>query len=206
MGVEQVLAVVGVVAYSSGAVWFFLHCVRPAFLWHRARWTSHLLFGGLSVVPAAVVVFASDSRPSLLAAGACLTALAGAFSFPRAAVRLSGGVGRQPRGIDIVAGWLSPAAERLDVGDIEGAQAQVDEARKYATPETLPYVDLWHALVQDEAGRRRGERISRVVRLDAIGREYRRLVLGDDGRRPLVEMALVVGVAVIVLGSLVAGG
>ena len=205
MGVEQVLATIGVVAYASGTVWFFLHCVRPAFLWHRARLTAHLVFGALSLAPAAVVVLVPDLRASQFAGGGALLVLTLAWIFPLTAVRMTGGPARESRGIDVVVGWLSPAAQRLDVGDLEGAQAQVDEARKYATPETLPYVDLWHALVREEAGRRRGEQVSRAVRLDAIAREYRRLVLGDDSRRPVVETIVIVGIAAIVLGSILGG-
>ncbi|HYI66033.1 MAG TPA: hypothetical protein VEW95_03835 [Candidatus Limnocylindrales bacterium] len=98
---------------------------------------------------------------------------------------------------------MSPAAEHLDVGDLEAAQAQVDAARRHARPETVAYVDLWASLVSEEERRRSGERISRLERLKAIQDEYARLVLGRDRIPPAWEAAIVVVVAAAALVSVV---
>ena len=205
MGAEQFLSAAGTAAITGGAVWFYLHCIRPAFRWHRARWTSHVLLGIVSLLPAAAVVVVPDSRPLQLVGALSFTALALAWMFPRPTVRATGGQATKTRGIDVVIGWLSPAAEQLDVGNLAAAQGQVDEARKHATLETLPYVDLWDAMVRDEERRRRGERVSRIVRLKAIEEEYARLILGDEPMRPTVEAIAGLGVAALVLASIVGG-
>ncbi len=105
--------------------------------------------------------------------------------------------------MDEVFGWLNPAAEQLDVGDLEAAQAQVNEARLHARPETLAYVDHWDALVSEEDRRRNGERISRWERLKAIQDEYARLVLGRDRIPPFWEAVIVIAVGAVVLVSIV---
>jgi hypothetical protein len=127
--------------------------------------------------------------------------LATAWVFPALVTRATGGRAPARRGVDEVVGWLNPAAEHLDVGDLEAARAQVDEARRHAPPETVAYVDLWDALVSDEERRRRGERISRIERLKSIQEEYARLVLSVDGIPPMWEAAIVVTVGAVALVS-----
>lgn len=189
--------------YAAGSVWFYLHCVRPALLWHRSRWIAHTLLAVISVLPAAALV-AAPGNVSLFAMSALTWVfLATAWLSPGLVIRSTGGPAAARDGIDDVFGWLNPAGEHLDVGDLEAAQAQVDEARRHARPETLAYVDLWASLVSEEERRRSGERISRLERLKAIQDEYARLVLGRDRMPPAWEAAIVVVVAAVALVSVV---
>lgn len=87
-------------------------------------------------------------------------------------------------------------------GDLRAAQAQVDEARRHATPATLTYIDLWESLIRDERRRRRGERISRTARLQEIQKEYTRIIFARDPITPPVEIAMVLVAAAAVLGRL----
>ena len=191
------------VFYTAASVWFYLHCVRPALLWHRSRWVAHALLAVLSVLPAAAVVAAPANYPLSVVAAFTWIILATAWFSPGLVTRATGGPAMAKGGVDVVLGWLNPAAEHLDVGDLEAAQAQVNEARRHALPETLAYVDLWDSLISEEQRRRNGERISRSECLKAIQDEYTRLVLGRDRVPRFWEAVLVVAVGAVVLVSIV---
>ena len=200
---EFVLAAGFAVFYAAGSVWFYLHCVRPALLWNRARRAAHVLLAVVSVLPATAIVLAA-ARPTVAFTSALTwIILVTTWVAPRFAIRATGGPTPVKGGVDEAIGWLSPAAGYLDVGDVEAAQAQVSEARRHATPESAAYVDHWDSLVREEVQRRNGERISRLERLKAIQNEYARLILGADPMSPFWEALIVVAVGAVVLASII---
>jgi hypothetical protein len=168
----------------------------------RARWGALALTGAASLVPAASLLLAPQTFGAQLATMLSLALLVVAWTSPRFIVRLTGGFRPARQGLDVVLGWLNPAMDALDVGDLAAAQLQIDEAREHTTEETNRYVELWEALVDDERRRQAGERISRRARLAAIQGEYARLVLADEPIRPLVQGMAGIGVSVIVLASM----
>jgi hypothetical protein len=204
--VNSLVAVAWPALYAAGSVWFYLHCVRPSFLLRRAEWIAHVPFAALSLVPVIVLSIAprEPTLPFLLALS--WTGLVAAWLFPGSVLRATGGVALAKRNVDVVFGWLSPASQHLDVGDLDAAQAQVDEARRHATAESTLYVDLWDALVREEQERRDGKRVSRLARLEAISNEYDRLVLGGDPLSSVLRWAAVIAAGAIVLIRLAAIG
>ena len=197
------LLLVNSLILGPGLVWFFFHCVRPPFVWGRARWTTHLFFGALSVFPAAVMVLGIGSPPAAVMSWVAWLLLTLAWIAPAKAIQLTGGVAPAKGELDVVLGWVSPAVRHLDVGDIRSAQAQVDEARRNATPATARYIHLWQELIRDERRRRRGERVSRITRLEEIQKEYVRLVFERDPFTRPVEIATIAVVGALVLGTLI---
>jgi hypothetical protein len=203
LDLERVLFAAFVAAYVSGSVWFYLHCVRPALRWNRARWSTHLVFGALAVVPVVAVVLPSWNATWNLVALIAFLGQVAAFTFPAAVTRATGGWKRLQAGEREVHERLGEAGAHLDLGDLEAAKAEVEEARRSASAELVAYVDLWEALVSEEDGRRRGQRISRGERLSAIHAEYARLRMGPDAIPPRLEATIVVGTAALALISLV---
>jgi hypothetical protein len=202
VSIDDLVRTAFVAAYASGGVWFYLHCVRPGLLWFRARAIAHAAFAVAASVPVLFVVLAPESDALPLAAVAAWAILVIGFTFPALATRLTGGSAPPSSEYDRVQGWLGPAGHHLDLGDLDAARLQVDEARRHATVRTQAYVDLWAALVEDEARRRDGERISRYARLEEIWSEQARLVLGDSRARSLIEALVVAAVAVAVFVSI----
>lgn len=198
MSVDSLVAISWSVLYAAGSVWFYLHCIRPAFRLLRAKWIAHLPFAALSIVPAIVLTVAPDEPALSLVIAVSAVGLLAGWLFPGAVVRATGGVAEAKGDFDALLGWLSPAGEDFDVGDLQAAQRQVDEARRHATGSTTSYVELWDALVREEQERRNGERVSRLARLEAIGTEYERLVLESDPLGPVLKWALVAAVGIVV--------
>ena len=199
MTLDNVLLAFSAVAFGAGPVWLYLHCVRPALVWHRARAAAHVGLGAASVVPAAVLLLAPDSRPLVVVAYLAAMVTGAGWVSPRGVVRATGGAAAPTREVDVVSGWLAPAATHMDVGDLRSAAAQVREARRHATAATARYVELWDALVREERRRRRGERISRRETLEAIHEEYTRLILGTGPVWQRLELAAPIAIAAGVL-------
>jgi hypothetical protein len=148
----------------------------------------------------AIVAFVAPQDPALLVLPAIAwIPLAIGWVVPGAAIRATGGVSDAKSDLDVVYGWLSPAADQLDVGDLEAARMQVDEARRHATPATMPYVELWDGLLTEELQRRMGRRVSRQARVDAINEEYARLVFAGDHVGPILQWSLVLGIAAVLI-------
>lgn len=183
----------------------YLFCVRPALRWLRARLTAHVAVAAAGLAPALVVIIGMDSRTAGFVAAAATVGVMIAWFYPSALVHLTGGPAIATGELDVMLGYLFPAGRSLDVGDLEAARVQVDEARRYATPATASYVDLWDELVREEHDRRIGRRISRVERLEAIQAEYSRLVRLTDRLPTALSLALTVLVAAVAASSVVAG-
>jgi hypothetical protein len=89
------------------------------------------------------------------------------------------------------------AAERLEVGDVDGALSDLRAVRRSASLETATYVDLWIRLANEEVQRRDGVRVSSSPTQQAISAEYARIA-SKRGRPPLVVV-----VGILVLGACV---
>lgn len=179
---------------AAAPVALFLLCVRPALRWLRARSPAHVVVAACAVIPAVVTISASDSLAALALAWLATMAVAIAWIEPHLVVRITGGAAEARGELDRVLGYLLPAGQFLDVGDLASAEAHVEEARRISTPVTRAYVQLWDDLVTEEYRRRRGEHISRSERIKAISAEYGRLVqAGDSLKMPhiLVVVAIV---------------
>ena len=89
------------------------------------------------------------------------------------------------------------AAQRLEVGDVEGGLSDLRAARRAATPRTAAYADLWIRYATEETQRRDGVRISSRPTQEAIAAEYRSLG-SRRGRPALPIVALVIAAGALV--------
>jgi len=189
-------------AFATAPFALYFGCVRPSLRWLRAQWHAHAAVAALSLVPAAALALGNGSRTLSLLGGAATLAVVGAWMFPRWIVRRTGGPAPATGEVGEVLGYVVPAGRFLDLGDLRGAQLQVNQARKRATEATLEYVELWDEVIRDERKRRRGQRISRTERFEAISEAYGRLVCGSDPIRTAHAVASIVVVAVAAMGGL----
>lgn len=198
MRIDDLFAAGAAALMAASPVALFLFCVRPALRWLRARRIAYAVLAGCALLPA-VVTIAGMRSPAALALGWLATmAVIAAWLFPHLVVRGTGGPAEARSALDQVLGWLFPAGRFLDVGDLQSAETQVEEARRVSTAATSGYVELWDKLVQEEHMRRRGEHVSRADRLSEISAEYTRLVQATD---PIRTPAAIVVVAVIGLAA-----
>ena len=198
MTFDDLFAAGAAAVMAASPVALFLFCVRPALRWLRARRLGHLVLAGCALLPAVVTIAGMRSPAALLLGWLATMAVIAAWLSPHWVVRGTGGPAEARSSLDQVLGWLFPAGRFLDVGDLQSAKAQVEEARRVSTPATSGYVDLWDKLVREEHMRRRGEYVSRADRLNEISAEYTRLVQAAD---PVRTPAAIVVVAVIALAA-----
>ena len=99
---------------------------------------------------------------------------------------------------DQVIAKIHAAGQRLEVGDVENALADLETARRTATPQTSAYADLWIRYANEELRRREGLRLSSRPTQQAIAAEYKRL-RARRGRPPLPVIGAVIALGVVVV-------
>ena len=104
----------------------------------------------------------------------------------------------------VLAGFQT-AAQRLDIGDVDGAEAILSALRGRATLRTARLVDLWIRYVDEERRRHAGTHVSSQPTRDAIAAEVRHLRSWGRPSTAITAAVLAVGV-VVAVGAPIASG
>jgi hypothetical protein len=155
--------------------------------------------------------------PLIAAAGIVLRLptgpLIGATWLPPAAAWLVGRLAAQSHGTtwpvgdpdEPVLAGLQGAAERLDIGDVDGAESVLSGLRGRATPRTARLVDLWIRYIDEERRRHAGTHLSSQPTREAIAAEVGRLRRWGRPSTAITAAVLALGV-VLAVGAPIATG